>query len=50
MSMSIAMAQGLNALISVNQDMSDLQLQATSGKKINQASDGLSAYLSAKGY
>lgn len=50
MSMSIAMANGMNALISVNNQMTDLQAQATSGKKINSAADGLAAYLSAQGY
>jgi flagellin-like hook-associated protein FlgL len=44
------MANGLNALITVNSQMADLQAQATSGKKVNNASDGLAAYLSAKGY
>lgn len=50
MSMSIGMLNGLNALIGINKEMSNLQVQATSGKKINNAGDGLSAYLSAKGY
>ncbi len=50
MSMSIGMAQGMNALISVNSQLSDMQAQALSGKKINNASDGLAAYLSAKNY
>lgn len=50
MSMSTSMLQGLNSLISINSQISDLQLQASSGKKINTASDGLAAYLSAKGY
>ena len=50
MSMSIGMAQGMNALISINSQLSDLQAQALSGKKINSASDGLAAYLSAKNY
>jgi hypothetical protein len=48
--MSASMLQGLNSLISINSRISDLQLQASSGKKINTASDGLAAYLSAKGY
>lgn len=50
MSMSVGMAAGLNALLSVNSEMANLQTQATTGKKINSASDGLAAYLSAKGY
>jgi flagellin-like hook-associated protein FlgL len=48
--MSVAMAQGLNALISLNNDMTTLGTEATSGKKINSAADGLAAYLSAKSY
>ena len=50
MSMSIGMAQGMNALISVNSQLSDMQAQALSGKKVNSAADGLAAYLSAKNY
>lgn len=50
MSMSIAMAAGMNALIGINSELADLQAQATSGKKINNASDGLAAYLSAQTY
>jgi len=50
MSMSASMLQGLNSLVSINSQISELQLQASSGKKINTASDGLAAYLSAKGY
>ena len=50
MAMSLSMASGLNALISVNSAMANLQTQATSGKKINGPQDGLAAYLSAKGY
>ena len=50
MSMSIGMAQGMNALIGINSQLQDLQAQALSGKKINNASDGLASYLSAKTY
>jgi flagellin len=50
MTMSIAMANGMNALISVNSQLDTLQTEATTGKKINSASDGLAAYLSAQGY
>jgi len=50
MSMSIAMAAGMNALIGINSQLDDLQAQALSGKKINSASDGLAAYLSAQTY
>jgi flagellin-like hook-associated protein FlgL len=48
--MSIAMASGLSALMGVNAELKDLQTQALSGKKINEASDGLAAYLSAQSY
>ena len=50
MSMSIAMAAGMNALVGINSQLQDLQAQALSGKKINSASDGLSAYLSSQTY
>ena len=50
MSMSIAMAAGMNALVGINSQLQDLQAQALSGKKINSASDGLSSYLSAQTY
>lgn len=50
MTMSIAMANGLNALIGINKEMSDLQTQATTGKKVNGPADGLAAYLSSVGY
>ena len=50
MSMSIGMAQGMNALISINSHLSDMQAQALSGKKVNSAADGLAAFLSAKNY
>ncbi len=50
MSMSIAMAAGMNALVGINSQLQDLQAQALSGKKINNASDGLAAYLSSQTY
>ena len=50
MSMSIGMAAGMNALVGINSQLQDLQAQALSGKKINNASDGLSAYLSSQTY
>ena len=50
MSMSIAMAAGMNALVGINSQLQDLQAQALSGKKISNASDGLAAYLSSQTY
>lgn len=44
------MANGLNALIGINKEMSDFQTQATTGKKVNGPADGLAAYLSPVGY
>ncbi len=50
MSMSMAMAAGMNALISINNNLQDYQAQALSGKKVNSSSDGLAAYLSSQTY
>lgn len=50
MSMSVAMAQGLTSLLSIDNQISDLQTQASTGKKINSASDGLASFLTAQGY
>jgi len=50
MSMSVGMLQGLNALVSLNSQIADLQQQGATGKKINNASDGLAAYLSSQGF
>ena len=50
MTMSIAMAAGMNALIGINNNLQDYQAQALSGKKVNSAADGLAAYLSAQTY
>ena len=50
MSMSIAMAAGMNALVGINSQLQELQTQALSGKKISNASDGLAAYLSSQTY
>ena len=50
MSMSVNMYSGLNALLSINSELSSLQVQATTGKRVNTAADDLSAFISAKGY
>jgi flagellin len=50
MSMSVAMAQGLNNLLTVNSQLGSLQTQLTTGKKINNASDGLAAFLTSNAY
>ena len=50
MTMSVGMLQGLNALVSLNSQIADLQQQGATGKKINNASDGLAAYLSSQGF
>ena len=50
MSMSVGMYNGLSSLISINSQLSDLQSQALSGKKINSAADGAAIFLSAQAY
>lgn len=50
MTMSIGMSQGLTSLLSINSEMAKYQVQATSGKKINSAADGLASYITARGF
>jgi flagellin len=50
MSMSVNMYSGLNALLSINSELSLLQTQATTGKRVNSAADDLTAFISASAY
>ena len=50
MSMSVNMYSGLNALLSINSQLSSLQTQATTGRRVNSAADDLTAFLSSTTY
>lgn len=50
MYISANMYNGLTSLLDVNADLIKYQTQALTGKKINQASDGLATFLTAQGY
>lgn len=49
MYMSANMLSGLTSLLDVNTELTKYQTQATTGKRINQASDGLASYVTAQG-
>ena len=50
MFISSNMLSGLTNLLDVNTELQRYQTQAATGKKINQASDGLAAFLTAQGF